>query len=140
MTKARLRNYRNIKKEQEQLKARLEELETALYYPKIPQLSDMPKGGTPEGNHQEDLAILHIELQALYIAKLAELMAEQLAIEKAVEGLSLTERMLKRYRYLDGLKWEEVCVKIGYSWSQTHEHHMRALCKLREAGEDEKSE
>lgn len=139
MTKARLKHYRNNKKEMEQLKARLVELETALYYPKIPHLTDMPGGGKPEGNAQEDLAIHHIELQALYNTKLAELQAEQLEIEKAIEGLPQTERMLMRYRYLDGLKWEEVCVKMGYSWTQTHEHHGRALQKLKEMDE-EKSE
>lgn len=136
MTKNRLRNYRNNKKEQEQLKARLEELETALYYPKIPRLSDMPKGGTTEGNHQEDLAIHHIELQAKYNAKLAELEAEQLAIENAIEGLPQTERLLMRYYYMDGLTWEEVCVRIGYCWTQTHEYHRKALQKLRGLDEE----
>lgn len=137
MTKTRLKHYRNNRKEQAQLKARLEELETALYYPKIPHLTDMPGGGKPEGNAQEDLAIYHIELQAKYNAKLAELAAEQLAIENAIEGLPQTERMLLGYRYLDGLSWEEVCVKMGYSWTQTHEYHGRALRMLREMEEVE---
>ena len=139
MTKTRLRNYRNNRKEQAQLKARLEELEAALYYPKIPHLTDMPGGGKPEGNYQEDLAIHHIELQALYNAKLADLRAEQLEIEKTIEGLPQIERMLLGFRYLDGLTWEEVCVKMGYSWTQTHEYHGRALRRLKEMDE-EKSE
>ena len=139
MTKTRLKHYRNNKKEIEQLRARLEELETALYYPKIPHLTDMPRGGKPEGNTQEDLAIYHIELQAKYNAKLAGLAAEQLAIENAIEGLPQTERMLMRYRYLDGLSWEEVCVQMNYSWTQTHEYHGRALQKLKETEDDEKS-
>ena len=133
MTKERLRNYQNIKKEREQLRQKLEEVEAALYYPKIQQLTDMPGGGQKEGNPQENLAIYHIELQDKYKAKMEELAAEQLAIEEAIETLDATDRMLFRYRYIDGLKWEEVCVKIGYSWVQTHEHHKRALNKLREA-------
>lgn len=130
MTKARLRNYRNLRKEQDQLRQRLEELETALYYPKIPRLTDMPKGGSHEGNAQEDLAIHHIELQELYVAKLADLEAEQLEIEKAIASLDTIERLLLRYRYLDGLKWEEVCVRINYEWARTHELHGAALRKL----------
>jgi len=137
VTKTRLKHYRNNKKEQAQLKARLEELETALYYPKIPHLTDMPGGGNREGNHQEDLAIYHIELQAKYNAKLAELAAEQLAIENAIEGLPQTERMILGYRYLDGLSWEEVCVKAGYSWTQTHDYHSKALRLLKEMEEVE---
>lgn len=136
MTKERLRNYQNIKKEREQLRHQLEEIEASLYYPKIQQLTDMPAGGGPkEGNPQEDMMLHHIELQERYRAKLEELAAEQLAIEEAIESLDETERMLLRYRYIDGLKWEEVCVKIGYSWTQTHEHHGRALQKLREKSE-----
>lgn len=132
MTKERLRNYQNIKKEREQLRQQLEEIEAALYYPKIQRLDAMPGGGPKEGNPQEDLMIHHIELQERYRAKLEELAAEQLAIEDAIESLDETERMLLRYRYIEGLKWEEVCVRIGYSWTQTHEHHGRALQKLKE--------
>ena len=132
MTKERLRKYQSIKKEREQLRQQLEEIEAALYYPKVQQLTGMPSGGTKEGNPQEDLAIYHIELQDRYRAKMEELAAEQLAIENAIETLDPTARMLLRYRYIDGLKWEEVCVRMGYSWTQTHEHHGRALQKLKE--------
>lgn len=127
MTKERLRNYQKIKREREQLLQKLEEVETLLYFPKIPQMSDMPRGGSKEGNPQEDLAIYHIELQELYKAKIEELTKEQLAVEKAIETLGPTARQLMRYRYLDGLKWEEVCVKLNYSWSQTHLLHAQIL-------------
>ena len=135
MTKERLRNYQNIKEEREQLRQKLEEVEAALYYPKIQQLTDMPRGGSKEGNPQETLAIYHIELQEKYKAKLEELAAEQLAIEKAIESLDANKRMLLRYRYIDGLKWEEVCCRMNYSWTQTHYHHGEALKQLRNADE-----
>ena len=131
MTKERLRAYQKNKQEQEQLRQQLEEIEAALYYPKIQRLTAMPSAPV-EGSPQEDLAIRHIELQERYRAKLEELAGEQLAIEKAIETLDQTQRLLMRYRYLEGLKWEEVCIKIGYSWTQTHEHHGRALQKLKE--------
>ena len=130
MTKEQLRNYQNIKREREQLRQQLEDIEAALYYPKIQRLTDMP-AAPHEGNHQEDLAIYHIELQERYKAKLEELAAEQLAIEQAIEALEPTARMLMRYRYLDGLKWEEVAVKMNYSWTQTHAIHGEALKQLR---------
>lgn len=131
MTKDRLRNYQNVKRELKQLLQQLEEVEAALYYPKIQQLNATPGGGKKEGNPQENLIIHHIELQDRYREKIAELAAEQLAIEEAIETLDAADRMLFRYRYIDGLKWEEVCVRIGYSWTQTHEHHKAALRKLK---------
>lgn len=131
MTKERLRNYQTIKREREQLKHQLEEIEAALYYPKIQQLTAVPGGGRKEGNPQEDMAIHHIELQAKYNAKLEELAAEQLVIEKAIEPLEPTARMLLRYRYIDGLKWEEVCCRMNYSWRQTHRLHGAALAQLK---------
>lgn len=134
MTKDRLRNYQIIKQEREQLRQQLEEIEAALYFPKVQRLTDMPTAPS-HGNAQEDLAIRHIELQELYMAKLEELVAEQLAIEEAIGSLDRQHRMLMRYRYIDGLKWEEVCLKMGYSWTQIHEHHSRALKLLKGAEE-----
>ena len=136
MTKERLRNYQTIKREREQLRHQLEEVEAALYYPKIPRLDATPGGGTPkETNPQEALAIHHIELLERYKAKMAELAEEQLTIETAIEPLEPTARMLLRYRYIDGLKWEEVCCRMNYSWRQVHRLHGDALSKLR--GSDE---
>lgn len=131
MTKDRLRNYQSIKKEREQLRHQLEEIETALYYPKVQQLTGMPGGGGKEGNPQETLIAKHIELQERYNIKFQELAKEQLAIERAIEALEPNRRMLLRYRYIDGLKWEEVCVRMNYSWTQTHYHHGEALKQLK---------
>lgn len=130
MTKERLRHYQAIKREQKQLRHQLDEIEAALYYPKVQNLTGMPSHHA-EGNPQEDLAIHHIELQERYRAKLDELAAEQLAIEKAIESLDSTARQLLRYRYIEGLKWVEVCVKMSYSWTQIHHLHGEALKQLR---------
>ena len=32
-----------------------------------------------------------------------------------------------RERYINLHKWEEVCILVHMSWTQTHEHHKRAL-------------
>lgn len=131
MTKERLRAYGAIKRESEQLRQKIEAVEAALYGPKIQKLTGMPSNPSP-GNAMEDLAAKHLELLELYGGKMMELAAEQLAIEEAINALDSTSRMLLRYRYIDGLKWEEVCVKMGYSWTQTHYIHGEALKKLRE--------
>ena len=38
-----------------------------------------------------------------------------------------TESLLLRLRYIHGLKWEEVAVKMDYSWKQIHRLHSKAL-------------
>lgn len=129
MTKERLKNYANLKEEREQLRRQLDELEATLYYPRIQRLSDMPSVPSKE-NTLELMVSRHLELQSKYEAKIAEMTAEMLLIEDAIEKLEPTARMLLRYRYLDGLKWEEVCVRMNYSWMQTHRIHANALDQL----------
>ena len=131
MTKDRLRNYASLKEECEQLRRQLEELEATLYYPKIQRLNGMPSAPSKE-NAMELMIARHVEMQKKYEAKIAEMTAEMLQIEAAIETLDPTARMLLRYRYMDGLKWEEVCVKMNYSWMQTHRIHANALNQLKE--------
>lgn len=131
MTKERLKNYANLKEEREQLRRQLEELEATLYYPKIQRLNGMPSAPSKE-NALELMVARHVDLQEKYAAKIAEMTAEMILIEEAIEALEPTARMLLRYRYMDGLKWEEVCVRMNYSWMQTHRIHANALNQLKE--------
>lgn len=131
MTKERLRTYRDLRRELRQIERKVESIETALYSPKIPRLTGMPTapGG---GNTKEDLAAKHLELLEYYNTKKAELAAEQLSIELAIDALPYRERTLLRLYYIDGLTWEEVCVNMSYGWTQTHKIHGKALRMLRE--------
>lgn len=134
MTKERLRGYLDLKNEHAQLRQQLEAIEAALYSPKAQRLTGMPAAPS-HGNAMEDMAARHLELMDRYRAKMLELAEEQLAIEKAIEALEPTSRMLLRFRYIDGLPWEEVCVRMNYSWRQTHRLHSRALDALKEMEE-----
>ena len=136
MTKERLRNYQAIKRELAQLKGQLEELETAIYNPSVSKISDEPRGSGGISDPTASGAARHQELLARYRAKMAELTAEQLEIEKAIESLDGLARLLMRHRYIEGLTWEEVCVKLNYSWRQTHRLHRKALQQLRSKEEE----
>lgn len=37
------------------------------------------------------------------------------------------EKDVLMYRYIKGLKWEDIAVKMGYSWKQIHRFHSNAL-------------
>lgn len=135
MTKDELQNYRNLGRECKHVKAKLEEIETALYSPRAQQLTGMPSAPPKPGSTLEAAVAKHTEdLEALrehYQQLLDRLTAEQLAIEKAIDGLDTTARELMRHRYIDGRKWEEICVLMNYSWRQVHRLHAAALIDLR---------
>lgn len=38
-----------------------------------------------------------------------------------------TEQAILTYRYLRGMKWDEICDKTYYSWKQVHRIHTRAI-------------
>lgn len=136
MTKERLRDYKKIKLEHAQLAEKVEEIETALYSPKIPRLTGVPSSGSPTGSAMEALADKHTEVLQHYRTKRDELAAEMLEIERAIETLDATARMLLRYRYIDGLTWEEVAERAHFSLRQVHNVHSQALQRLkREEGE-----
>ena len=107
MTKEQLRQYRSIKIEASQIERRIAGLE-----------------------RQGECELLQ-PLRDLYRQKLQELVDGQLKIEKAIEGLTPTERELMRLRYIDGADWTEVCATIHYEWTNTHRIHARALAKIK---------
>ena len=37
------------------------------------------------------------------------------------------EKDVLNYRYIRGMKWEEIAVKMDYSWKQIHRFHSKAL-------------
>jgi DNA-directed RNA polymerase specialized sigma24 family protein len=72
-----------------------------------------------------------VDLQRLYNEKWDALLSLRLRIETAIDALDdSTERRLIRLRYIEGLDWVNVCVRMSYSWNGTHKIHRRALRKL----------
>ena len=132
MTKEQLKEYRDLKRERDDLDRRIVELEAAMYGPRSQRLDGMPRSGTGENYVQEERMDNKNELLALYKAKEAELNEKLLVIERAIEKLEPRERRLVRLHYIDGLTWEQVAVEMVYSWRQVHRIHGDALSKLKE--------
>ena len=129
MTKQELKRYGEIDKELNGIVDQIESLTERLNSPRVQVLSDMPKGTV----HSEmaDLIAELIDLKEQYIRQYKTLLAEQKRIENAIESLdSPTQKALMRYKYIDGLTWEEVAVNIHYEWAQMHRLHAKALIKL----------
>lgn len=64
------------------------------------------------------LRLIDAELEALRIKQ------EVFDFIDSIEGV---EGEVLRLRYVELLAWEEICLKIHYSWRQTHRIHRRAL-------------
>lgn len=127
--KKRLHRYRDLEAEREQIAAELKRVEAFMAGPRASNLDGMPR---PPGFGDPVLGVVsqHITLQERYHRQLEKMAAAQAAIEDMIERLEPTARQLMRYRYIDGLPWEEVCVAIRYSWRQTHNIHAKALDTL----------
>lgn len=132
MTKERLRAYRHLKYETEQIKAQLDELETRMCSPKGQRFTSMPHNPSSNGRTMEDLVAVHMKLVDLYADRLAELEAEQIEVETAINALPSPERQVLRARYISGLSWEKVCTVVHYEWTHVHRIHASGLRMLQQ--------
>lgn len=135
MQKADFQKYRVLVREELQLREQLAALETSMYAPKVPHLSQTPAApGRPRDT--ADIVARHVELELLYRAKLSELTSLRLAIELAIDSLEdPAERVIMRDRYLMGSSWKSIIAKLaplGYSERQVYRLHGFALLKLKE--------
>lgn len=130
MTKDYLRSYRDRQRELQQLEDMLMEIEARMSSPRIQQMTGMPASPSPDNDQMLALVDKHLQLKARYLAKMDELAAEQLEIETAIDSLEPFEREMFRLRYIQGVKWEDICVRMNYSWRQIHRAHKEALIKL----------
>jgi DNA-directed RNA polymerase specialized sigma24 family protein len=70
------------------------------------------------------------ELSELYDEKKAKLMQDIIAVERAITSLPPDLQMLMRYRYIMGLKWEQINERMYISATQSKRMHHAALKKL----------
>lgn len=122
-----LNGYRNACKRIINLQEQMESLREVEQSAKIQQLSDMPKGGS----RHKDLSDLLIKLEKLQ-DKIDDAIIESLQVKVEIEDTLLRvrdsdEARILRFRYIDFMKWEEISVKMNYSYRQVLYIHGRAL-------------
>ena len=130
MTKDDLKEYTSIKKELKQIQFKLKELEERKTSIKSIIISDMNVQTSHNNNSIEDLLIKIEECIEEYNKKEIKLYNKQLEIENCINGLEPTERIIMRLRYIEGYKWEKVCVETNYSWEGIHKIHRKILKKI----------
>lgn len=128
--KEALHSYNALCRERGQISEKIRRLEASLGA--SAQGSDgMPHGSgisDPTARTAEALA----ELKAEYENMLPDIVQTCIQVERMIGSLEPTERTIARYRYIDGMTWEEVAVATGYSWRQVHRIHGRLLEHLTE--------
>ena len=122
MDKETLRAYLPMKRELAQIRELIVEVEEGKYNPNEPKrtapakvLEYLDEGG---------------DIVALYRQKEAELEAQLLAIETAINTLPTTERIIIRRHFIQGLTWRQVAEKENYSERQTRRLCNKALARL----------
>lgn len=91
-----------------------------------PNLSGMPRGGGEGGTQGAISKIIDLETEInAEIDKLVDKRKEIESIIRAVEDSTL--RTLLEYRYINGKKWEEIALMMGYDYRWILRLHGRAL-------------
>ena len=120
-----LKSYRRAIKREQDILDEIQRLRLDKMFPSV--VND----GMPRGSSHSDLsdyvAILDEQIELLKKERLEKVGCYQ-KIERQIRQMeNEDEQEVLRLRYILGLKWEEVAVKMGYSWKQTHRIHSSAL-------------
>ena len=131
MNKEELNKYMETKREIEIIEDKIEYLKEKKTSIKSMVITDMPRGSNSENDR---LGILLGEIEELiniYNEKQIRLIKQQIEIEEAISILDdPIDRNIMRLRYLEGMKWEKICVEVNYRWAQVHRHHKSILEKI----------
>ena len=118
-----LKSYRRAIKREQDILDEIQRLRLDKMFPSV--VND----GMPHGSSHSDLsdyaAILDEQIELLKEERLEKVRCYQ-RIERQIRQME-DEREVLRLRYIKGLKWEEVALKMNYSWKWVHKIHGRAL-------------
>lgn len=120
-----LKSYRRAIKREQDILDEIQRLRLDKMFPSV--VND----GMPHGSSHSDLsdyaAILDEQIDFLKEERLEKAKYYK-KIERQISQMeNEDEQEVLRLRYILGMKWEEVAVKMGYSWKQTHRIHSSAL-------------
>lgn len=130
-------NQEKIKylKQYTQLEAEIRGLENDLYKQELKlgritsRLSTAPKGGgSIHKNPDYDTVDIIADMVKALNLKINSSIAIRLNIEELINNVeNYTQRLLLRYRYINGFSFERIAVELNYSWRHTHRLHSKAL-------------
>ncbi|WP_419543021.1 DUF1492 domain-containing protein [Negativibacillus massiliensis] len=125
-----LKQYRSLSMEIDQITKELQrwqDLATRI----SPSYSDMPHGG---GSDKVQTAAVEVaELTDKLNRKLHQAIMVQENIKKLLESLDdIKLRQLMSYRYINGMRWEEIAVRMDFNYRWVLRLHRKALNQISE--------
>ena len=130
-TKQELKSYVALKQELLRIEQQITEYRRKIESPAVSVWGALPGGTKSKGNRNRDISDYIVKLSDLlvyYNDRWDRLIGETERVERAIAAVeNPIERVLLGYKYIDGLTWEQVCVKMNYSWRQVHYIHSQAL-------------
>lgn len=117
--------YQKTKRQLERLEEELVELRLDKMCPSVIQ------DGMPHASGGGDLSGYAARVDALE-RKILKARYKRIQRFKEIRGQierleDENEKDVLVYRYIRGMKWEDIAVKTGYSWKQVHRFHSNAL-------------
>lgn len=129
--KKKLWGYQKAKEEHSRLKRKVEEIETQVMGLSIDYSKDKIQSST---DSQDKLANVIDRLNKLRNEAIEKAEEEGKKMAEVYRLIELVEEPLQKSilqrKYIEGLTWEEVCYKSGFSWSQIHRFHKAALERI----------
>lgn len=120
-----LLGFQKISRQLERLENELAEIRLNKYCPSC--ISD----GMPHASGCSDLSSYMAkvdELEKKILKKKYHRLQKQQEIRNRIERMEdENEKDVLTYRYLRGMKWEDIAVKMGYTWQHIHRIHSSAL-------------
>ena len=120
-----LKGYEKAVRQMERSELRIKEMRLNRIYPSV--VND----GMPHASSQADLsgyAALLGQEEERYMRYRYQRIKKCKEITDQIEKLSdEDEKDVLMYRYIRLLKWEDIAVKMGFSWQYTHRIHAKAL-------------
>lgn len=123
-----LSQYKAIQAEIAQLEKQIDRLEVLARSPRVSNLSGMPRAGRVTDGM--DIVAQIEDLKAEYYVKISEFLELQKNAERAMNALGHEERVIIRYKYIDGLQNADIAGRVGWSESTIKRRIKRALQKL----------
>ena len=126
LKKEYLRRYGDAVRAAKQIEEEIRQLRLDTMMPAV--VNDgMPHGSSSGSDLSRYAAKVDAMMEDLRNQMEARIDIKREIIGKIEEMENETEKLILRYRYIHLIKWEEIAVKMDYSWKQVHRIHGNAL-------------